>query len=158
MALEARWVPGYVTVAERVGPEVFANVQGISWTDIVGLRQGGGVTWRGKGGTSNWFHISVPTPVIDDDVRVRLERVFVLFSIDRWAQVQSVHVFDGPYRIATFDGLGISGNHSGNIDPNNNWAISGAPEVRWGIGITVGMEFGQEANLYFSGAGADFRS
>lgn len=52
-----------VTVAEPPGPDSLENVGDYSWTDVVGLRQGRGSTFRGREGRSLWFHLPIPTPV-----------------------------------------------------------------------------------------------
>jgi hypothetical protein len=48
------------------------------YQDVVGLRQGFGVRFRGKANQQVWFHFAIPTPVINNGDRVTLDRVFVL--------------------------------------------------------------------------------
>ncbi len=161
MALEARWVPGYVAQPQVVGgggfpfPGPLLNVNGVPWSDVVGLREGFGVTFRGKGGSFNWFHFAIPTPVITDDARVRLQRVFVLYAIDTWALIRSVHVWDGPRRIQAIDNLANTGDHQWWLDGQNTFAVNNVT-IWLGVGISVGIQFGSDANVKFTSAGADF--
>src|SRR5215210_1002851 len=72
-------------VQVRVGPED----RGIPWSDITGLRQGFGATFRGKRDHDNWFHFPMPAPVLVPmyqpagstfrEKSIRLEKVFVLY-------------------------------------------------------------------------------
>jgi hypothetical protein len=157
MPLHAKWVPGYVAQAQRVGPGALINVNSIPWTDIVGFREGFGVTLRGRGGTFNWFHLAIPTPVITQDVRVRLQRVFVLYVIDTWALIRNIHVWDGPRRIVAHDGLAHTGNHGTWLDTQNTFNANNNL-IYLGVGISVGIQFGSDANVKFTSAGADFRT
>ena len=119
----AMWVHGVSVVPERTakvegspGPlaPVSDGVNGpwIPWSEITGLRQGFGATFHGKAGYDNWFHFSIPTPVImpifqpaDQHYNlgqgIRLEKVFVLFKNyvsprgGALAHIQKVDVWDG---------------------------------------------------------------
>jgi hypothetical protein len=119
----AMWVNGVSAFAERTagdagrdGPltQVTDGVEGpgIPYSDIVGLRQGFGATFRGKAFHDNWFHFAIPTPVIlpvflqarqayDPGRRLKLEQVFVLFKNyvsprgGALAQIRQVDVWDG---------------------------------------------------------------
>jgi hypothetical protein len=119
----AMWVNGVSAFAERTagdagrdGPlmQVTDGVDGpgIPYSDIVGLRQGFGATFRGKAFHDNWFHFAIPTPVIlpvylwasqeyDRARRLKLEQVFVLFKNyvsprgGALAQIRQVDVWDG---------------------------------------------------------------
>jgi hypothetical protein len=154
MALEARWVPGYTAQAQVVGWPLL-HVNGVGWSDIVGLREGFGVTFRGRGSTFNWFHFAIPTPVITRDTRVRLQKVFLLYAIDTWALVRAIHVWDGPRQIKRHDGLALTGDHQWWLDAQNTFAADN--NTIWlGVGISVGIQFGQDANVRFTSAGADF--
>lgn len=111
---------------------------------------------EGKPSTKNWFHFAIPTPVIVDGNRLRAGSVMVRFktgSVD--AFIRAIHVYDGERRIATHNNL--------NLAPNNwEWPrfdIPGNPEIRWGLGISIGVGFGVEMmshQMEFSSAGCDF--
>ncbi len=110
---------------------------------------------EGKPGLTNWFHFSIPTPVIINDARLRIRKVVLRFttaSVD--AFVRDVHVYDGEMRIAVFDEVYLSG---------DNWfaefVLPDRPEVRWGLGISLGVGFGVEMmdhKMRFISAGCDF--
>jgi len=130
----AMWVHGVSVFPERTSGDAGADgpliqSQHIPWSDIVGLRQGFGATFRGKQNHDNWFHFSIPTPVLVPvfhsepgrgydkpyGQRVRLERVFVLFQNEvtqvhglsgAKAWITQVHVWDGAQnRYDTSSGL-----------------------------------------------------
>jgi hypothetical protein len=132
--MEATWVPGYAATPEFVGSAYLANVNGVAWTDVVGLRQGFRAMFRGKANTFNWFHFAVPTPVISDGARVRLLRVFVLYDADAGAVVERVHIFDGRNRKHEYNGLALTGNHAGALDRHNSWQVPNPPEIFWASG------------------------
>ncbi|MEN6425812.1 MAG: DUF6623 family protein [Phycisphaerales bacterium] len=110
---------------------------------------------EGKPGLTNWFHFAIPTPVLVNDARLRIKKVMLRFttaSVD--AFVRDVHVYDGEKRIAVFDEVYLSG---------DNWfaefVLPDRPEVRWGLGISLGVGFGVEMmdhHMHFISAGCDF--
>jgi hypothetical protein len=131
----AMWVHGVSALPERTAGDAGADgplvqVQNIPWSDIAGLRQGFGATFRGKRHHHNWFHFSIPTPVMVPTFnprsqtydqpygqRARLERVFVLHRAESRqdlngqilanAWVTDVHVWDGTatrYVLQSFPG------------------------------------------------------
>lgn len=122
-----------------------------------------------------WCHIAIPTPVIVNDVRLKVEKLFLLFKTGQHAAIDNVHVFDGPFRIAKFDfinGSGSnanrrSGNHSQAIDPVNTITLPEPHEVSFGmslsftfrpVALTVTGLGGTdpEGTLLVTTAGADF--
>lgn len=123
-------------------------------------------TWRagfyarivGKPNTTNWLHFAVPTPVIVKDKRQMTDSVMLRFRAKSTrASITNVHVYDGERRIATRDGLSLSPSAFGmhRID------VPGKPDVRWGVGISIGVHFSgatdAENTLEFASAGCDFK-
>ncbi len=116
---------------------------------------------RGKPFTSNWFHFAIPTPVIASDKRLRAGSVMIRFRTGPGAAVKAVHVYDGEKKIAS---------HDVNLSPQGafvwpRFEVPADPFVLWGLGISVGVQFGDSANLppnkllvEFSSAGCDFIS
>ncbi len=110
---------------------------------------------EGQGGSENWFHFAIPTPVIINDVRMQANSVMLIFktgSAD--AFVRDVHVWDGRNRIAIFDNLYLSQDQ-----PFVRLVVPGAPAVWQGLSISVGVGFGVEAmdhTMEFYSAGCDF--
>src|SRR5262245_2648182 len=41
-------------------PSQCEQVDGVAWSDIVGLRRGWGTTFRGRAGQFVWFHYALP--------------------------------------------------------------------------------------------------
>jgi hypothetical protein len=122
-------------------------------------RYGFFIRLRGKPFTSNWVHFEVPTPVIIDSRRLRVGSVMVRFRAGPGAYVHAVHVWDGERRIATYNGIHLSPRRF--VWPR--FDVPNHPYIRWGLGISVGVKFGDGANLPknkllvdISSAGCDF--
>jgi hypothetical protein len=110
-----------------------------------------------------WFHFAIPTPVVVNGVRVRIDRVLVAFRTSGPETfVSSIDVFDGEGALIKhgFE-FGLFGDHS---QPDSLGVVSvpGQPAVGRAIGITVRVEFrGTPAApgwIDFISAGADFIS
>ena len=72
------------------------------------------------------------------------------------ASITNVHVFDGETRIANHDGLDLSPTSFQML----RFAVPGRPEVRWGVGVTLGVGFtgtsDAQNTMEISSAGCDF--
>ena len=102
---------GVQTVAETPGPGSFENVSGIGWTDVAGLRQGWGVTYRGRARVGCWFHSPIPSlqlPALGQ-AYAKLGELALNFDAQGTARVTSVHLWSGNQRIKTYDGLNLAG-------------------------------------------------
>jgi len=157
MALKAAaWVHG--TIVEVENPGLLAPI-------ISMWKRGWGTHFWGKEESYNWFHIPFTTPVIVDNIRPTLAKVFVFYKTDGWAKITNVHVYDGPRKVKTFEGLALSGDHSTAIDASNSWVINPPIQIMYGLGLSVGVEFGPVDNagmpwpeILFTAAGADFQT
>ena len=165
MALHASWVHGTAFMPAEFPGSGLENVDDVAWTDILGFRRGWGSFWQGIAGNANWFHVSIPTPVITDDNRVKLERVFVMFKAGEdtpndadlaGANVTDIHVWDGPNRIKTFGSFQLFGDHRGALDTDNTHVLDPQEEIFRGVGISVRVAFRQDELVGFASAGADF--
>jgi len=105
----------------------------------------------------NWFHIPIATPVILDDIRPLLIKAFVLYKAGGGTKVTNIHVYDGKTKVKAIDGLSLSGDHSGAIDASNSWVIDPPITIKYGLGISIGVSFGDEGEILFTAAGADFK-
>ncbi|MFC1763495.1 DUF6623 family protein [Planctomycetota bacterium] len=109
----------------------------------------------GKSGLTNWLHYAIPTPVIINDVRLKLDSVMLDFttgSVD--AFVRDVHVYDGAAKIAYWNDLGWSESHR-----FERLVLNEPLAVGRGIGISIGIGVGVEMmdhTMDFIAAGADF--
>jgi hypothetical protein len=118
-------------------------------------RAGFSINIEGKSGTTNWFHFAIPTPVIINDVRLKVDSVMLRFttgSLD--AFVQNVHVYDGEILIAAHNNLNFSLSNA-----LARFGVSNRPAVQFGLGISIGVGFGVEAmdhHMDFIAAGCDF--
>ncbi|HEX8473518.1 MAG TPA: DUF6623 family protein [Pyrinomonadaceae bacterium] len=106
--------------------------------------------------TDNWFHFAIPTPVIVDDNRLSVGSVLLRYRVgSAVARVTAVHVYDGEVIIASHNGLNLSPTTWG----NPRFEVSGHPEIKWGLGISIGVNAGGGAgsrNMEFASAGCDF--
>lgn len=123
-------------------------------------RMGFYIQVRGKPFTSNWFHFAIPTPVIVDGKRLCVGSVMIRFHTGPGASVYAVHIYDGENRIAAHEGLNLSP-QGGFVWPR--FDVPTHPDIKWGLGISIGVKFGDSANLppnkllmEISSAGCDF--
>jgi hypothetical protein len=147
--LQAMWVHGSSVKMEREG--YFVSKQ----------RAGNGAIFRTHG--KEWFHFSIPTPVILNGQRSRLKKVFVFYKTEGTAKITAIHVYDAGKKIDTISNLGLSGDHSKSDDKHNSWVVATSPEMKFGLGISVHVDFGPPTNLgvptiRFTTAGADFET
>ncbi len=154
MIQRAVWVHGTSVRAER--PEALAREERMGW----------GSSFYLKPGTDTWFHVSIPTPVIIDDKRPKLTRLFILFRTTKTpttfsgSVIGAVHVYDGAHRVRTLDGS-RSGSHEKAIDTENTWTIDPPLVIHSGLGLSINASMPQvlgEASeaVFFSTVGADF--
>lgn len=150
MTMHASWVHGNALTVES--PENLTRVGHFAW----------GADMQIKPGKSSWFHIPIPTPVIVDDVRTTVQRVFLLFSSE-WGSIRHVHVTDGSFKIQEFEDLSLDGEHRSSLDGQNMFILAQPHKVRWGIGIsffyTAAIGFDTPlppSRLILGSAGGDF--
>ena len=167
MALQAMWVAGHAARLEIPGGDTIIddrpmlNVSGIGGTDLLGIPQGPGITYRGKAGKGNWFHFSIPTPTFfrrapGDEGFAQLVRVFVAGRfLQRSTRLDMVHVWDGDTQLPTFEGLDVAGDFR-NLAATT-FTLPQPRQVFRGVGLSVHISFGTEnATVGFTAAGADF--
>ena len=161
----ASWVHGNALVLER--PD-----------SILVMRWGRGTEMQftfepGTTPQGTWCHIAIPTPVIINDVRMKVQRLFLLFKTGQHAAIDNIHVWDGPRRIAAFDAVPGSsnsvrrtGDHSQGVDAQNMITLPTAHEVSLGLSISFTFRpvalntslptVDPEGTLLVTAAGADF--
>ena len=109
----------------------------------------------GKPNTSNWFHFAIPTPVIIDNVRLKIICAILRFrTFSNLAVVKHIHIYDGFTLIAAHNNINLSG---------DNWfakyGVAHKPEIFWGLNISIGVEFGAgtsaQRRMDFVSAGCD---
>ncbi len=111
----------------------------------------------GKPNTTNWFHFAIPTPVIVNNDRKVLGPCMLRFQTgSTTAVVRDVHIYDGEVRVAAHNGVNLSGSQ-----PFRRFGIAHAPEVRWGVGISIGVTYGGGSSasrtIDMISAGCDFQ-
>lgn len=147
MGKHAFWVHGNNFRAQREGYFVSK------------IRKGWGATFRTHG--AEWFHICIPTPVILGSVDSKLKKVFVFYQTVGSSMITALHVWDGAQKIASFDGLQHAGEHYKKLDSDNTWAMPKLPHVKYGLGLSVHVDFGGPSKIgvpeiLFVSAGGDF--
>jgi hypothetical protein len=169
MALFASWSPGTAFMPAEF-PSNMDQVNGIGWSDILGLRQSGGATFQGKVGTTNWFHVPIATPVIVADTRAKLVQVFVMFRCGSAASIAAnnatiagcnvtdVHVWDGGNRIATFGSFKLFGEHRFRFGTSTTFKLPTPKDIFFGVELAVHVSFSQNEPITFASAGADFQA
>ncbi len=143
---QAFWVHGTSVQMEREG--YFISKQ----------RAGYAAMFKTHG--KEWFHFAIPTPVIVNDKRTKLKRIFVLYETKGTAKITNIHIHDGVKTVKAFKKISFSGDHSKKIDKYNVWEIKPV-QVKFGLGISVHVDFGPPTKLgvpeiRFTSAGADY--
>ena len=167
MALHQSWAHGTAFAPAEEPSQGMLEVDGINWTDVIGLRRGWGSFYQGQPGTSNWFHVSIPTPAIIEGARVRLLKVFVLFLAgdptvssagQSGANITDIRVHNGPNQIASFGTFNLFGDKRTGISGGNTFTLPAKPQITMGVGISVRATFSNVGiqMIGFSAAGADF--
>ena len=111
----------------------------------------------GRPNTTNWLHFAIPTPVIVNNVRKTVGPCMLRFSTGGvGALVRDVHLYDGEVRVVAHNGVNLSGSQ-----PFTRFGIAHAPKVLWGVGISIGVTFGNgtaaSRTMDFISAGCDFQ-
>lgn len=119
------------------------QVDGIGWSDIVGLRRGWGTTFRGRAGQFVWFHYALPALSLVNGTAHDLTSLQVQFDVQSGATVESVHIWNNNrQRIFAQD----------NLRRNADTTIStGNLSLSSDTGVSVGVWFQQAANITFRG-------
>jgi len=107
------------------------------------IRYGSRIRLRGKPFTSNWVHLAIPTPVIVDQRRLRAGSVLLHFRMGPGACVHAIHVWDGSRKIADYNDLNLSPEKISML----RFDVPNQPLIKHGLGISVGVKFGDDANL-----------
>jgi hypothetical protein len=160
MALTAVWVGGSVARPGQYGPGYLELVYGHPWSDITGYYDPftTAIMFRGNGSTNNWFSIPISTPVILNDKRAKLKRVFVLWQADKNVEFYKVSLFDGPSKIweQSVSLLGPLSFHNAIVMGKNAWDIVPSISMWSGLTILVDINFINSGHITFTTAGADF--
>lgn len=147
MAVQSMWAHGHSMQIEF--PDRLQSV----W------RAGFFIRIEGRASTDNWFHFAIPTPAVISDRRQRAGSVLLRFRTNSdSAFIHAVHIYDGETRIMAHDNLRLS--------PRpwtlQHFDIPNDPEIRWGLGISIGVRFQgattADNRIEFSSAGGDFIS
>lgn len=112
----------------------------------------------GKKGQGTWVHFAIPTPVIADGQRLRLESAMIRFrSASPHACIAHFHVCDGEERFFMHDHINIAQDWG---TPLHREVIRPERVLLWGIGISLYLQFNgntdAENTIELAAAGGDF--
>lgn len=169
MAIHTLFTHGAAVVAEKAGggsvtsPGPLTQVGGVPWSDVLGLPQGFGKTYRGKRDSQVWFHAAVPTPAQIGSQLAVLNQVLIQGLLASGARLISLHCWDGGTNINRLNGLNITGDLRGDFVSGRNSFDIRNPDGsfhRMILGLCVCMEihFDLEADVRFDSIGAAFQS
>jgi hypothetical protein len=165
MLKHASWINGNAVVVEEPNNIL---VRHWGWGTEMQFTFAPGVAPRGT-----WCHIALPTPVIINDVRLKVQKLFLFFKTGQHAVIDNIHIYDGPGKIAAWDAVPggnisarRSGDHSRSIDDQNTIILPDPHEVSYGISISFTFRplsvntslplVDPEGKLLITVAGADF--
>lgn len=160
LALHALWTHGAVGVTHFFKPSF--ELGGLSLT----LPDGS------LGGEGNVF-FPLPTPVIHNGVRARIERIFLLYELKAKTSITQISVLDSQNSLGTCDPGGsgegefhvpIGGpiNHTGVncmsdlVDNRTRFAFKKAQQVFFGLVIVVHLNMAPGGKARFTSVGADY--
>ena len=144
---QASWVHG--TSAQIENPSALKHVTRYAfYTQLVGRK-----------GAGTWVHFPIPTPVITDDIRLRLESAMVRFRCHSNATcIAHFHVCDGENRFLVHDHVNLV--HTDWNTPFHREVVRPEHALLWGIGVTIFVEFSgntdDENTIDLAAAGCDF--
>lgn len=131
-------------------PSSFEQVDGIPWTDIVGLRTGSGSKFRGRSNSMSWFHYPLAPLASVNGTAYGLQRLQIMSTMDPGAVIDHVHVWDRTNRIFARDGLRASGD----VDLPLPSALPTAGD----LSVSLGLRFSSAASVLFRGLIAHYVS
>ena len=91
----------------------------------------------GKPNTTNWIHFALPTPVIEDGIRLNMDRFMLRAVTGSQATLRDVHIRDGERVVSLQNGVNLKGSLS-----FAKFGVASMPDVRWGISVSLGFSFG----------------
>ncbi len=112
----------------------------------------------GKPNTTNWFHFAIPTPVIENNNRLSIDSALMRYRVKHTlTSITNIHIYDGEKKIANINNLNLSPTSFG----MDRWVVPGKPDVKWGVGISIGIRFwgstDAQNTIEIASAGVDFK-
>lgn len=157
----ASWTHGHAVVVESMVDDGVFKFTRFGWGAEIVVRPG----------TSRWFHIPIPTPVILDGKRMKLIRVFLQWQQirghPRSAHIEDAHLWDGKNRIAKKSANDFKQSGFATMPDHQTYELPRPREWFFGVGLSfklgahgnVGGQFvenDQAPVIVIGSAGADF--
>src|SRR4029450_1735638 len=157
MANYIQTVSGHAVVPAQGGPDNFANVGGLAWTDQQGLGVNEGKRFRIWANKPVQFFVPITNPVIFNDIRLRANRAAITLRLQKQdAFLTEFAVFDRITEIFRKTGLSTTGDHSNMWkEDENTFALPDMP-VDGHLVIIVTIRTDADAEVTFTGGGIQF--
>jgi hypothetical protein len=140
----AMWIHGHAVVPEHpeplavqdrrvLGPEDKAHPESLLTLE----RRGWGSEFQLRRGSATWFHIALPTPILVNDHRSHLVRVFLFFNTPpEDGQIRAIHLYDGANRFQVFERLSLTGDCRRVMSGYNTWLLPHPQSLYSGLGLS----------------------
>jgi len=121
----------------------------ITFSEVIGLHSGWGVTFRGKRDWRNWFHVPLPSIQTIYNTPATLDEVGVLLSVTESAVLEDIHVWSGSLQLEKFEHLALTGNFLRRLTQPRS--------LIGGVGLSVHVAFGaSDSSVTFNSASAKY--
>lgn len=131
--LIATYVHGNAAVAENRPPDDALKVNYLGWGMEASLVPG----------HSQWFHIPLPTPVMDNGIRYKMTKFFLLHEVTGIGGIQFVHLYHGRDRVAwKYRGKGRAGDGALGGGPGRHLLVDGGSTFELEDPIVLGRGMG----------------
>jgi hypothetical protein len=164
---------GNAVVPEFAAGGRLLQVNGNPYSDVIGLAQGWGKTFRLGQAKDNWFHIPIPTITQIESSPMYLDQFYVFFKGEEVGSsvtggIDEVHVFDGSARVSMHPSPQImTGDWSSPREVHDRFGVRisntwfprrDGQRIRFftGLGISLHAGFILEGNITFFSAGASW--
>ena len=144
------WTHGNALVVES--PESLSSPGNYGWGADVDI----------KPGKSSWFHIPLSSPQMLNSQPARLVRAYLFFNAFN-CSIRNIHIYDGSFKVHSYDNLFLENDHRHNKDPENTFILPQEHTVKTGIGISffciASIGFDSQIptpRLIIASAGADY--
>src|SRR5436190_23702344 len=122
MIRQASWIHGNALTVES--PQNLAYIGHHGWGTDLGF----------KPGKDSWCHIPIPMPVIMNDQRAKVQKLFLLFeSQEGMGNITNIHIYDSAAHVQDFNNLSLQGNHRLGLDGVNIITLQNPHEVVFGM-------------------------
>ena len=140
----------------HTGGSQMDNVNGRPWSDVLGARDPGGVTFRGRPNNRNTFFAPIAIPIWRDGRHAQVARVAVGYSADAGATITLIQAHDGHRLAWQSEAVGLSGPQCDTWDLRTTFFdINPLRTLTKGLGLSFHVSFTADANITFCWVGCE---